>query len=69
MTVVLPETLADPKVQLGDLLYRVSWSEDVEEVWVLLTEYMAAHGFDRILYAATRFRGPRSSAKRQTRLS
>ena len=41
----------------ADLLRRIAWAETVEEVWALIVDAMDGYGFDRLLYAATRFRG------------
>ena len=44
-----------------DFIHRMAWSETIEDVWSMLVDRMASEGFERIMYAATRFRNPGST--------
>lgn len=43
-----------------EYLEQISESETIEEIWALHTKKMAEYGFDRLIYAYTKFRTSRS---------
>lgn len=46
----------EPSRHALEALHEIAWARTVSETWGILVDAMAGYGFDRLFYAATRFR-------------